>query len=37
MKPFEFPEIVIIELMVEDIITVSEDDDFNDEDLGEWN
>ena len=35
MKPFEFPEIEIIEIMVEDIIC--ESDDFNDEDLGEWN
>ena len=36
MKPFEFPEIEIIELMVADVINTSLPA-LDDDDLGEWN
>lgn len=32
MKKFEFPEIKIIELMIEDIVNAS----LNEDDLGDW-
>ena len=36
MKPFEFPEIEIIELLIDDIMLESYPE-LGDDDLGEWN
>ena len=36
MKPFEFPEIEIIELTIVDVINTSIPE-LDDDDLGEWN
>jgi hypothetical protein len=36
MKPFEFPEIEIIELTIADVINTSIPE-LDDDDLGEWN
>lgn len=35
MKPFEFPEIKVVKLMIDDVIAYS--NPLDEDDLGEWN